>query len=35
MPRGQWCLGKVDELIVGRDGSIHRVKLTVVSKVGA
>ena len=30
-----WRLGKVDELIVGRDGSTRGVKLTVISEMGA
>lgn len=34
IPRGQWRLSKVIELIVGRRGSIHKVKLTVISKIG-
>ena len=33
--RNQWQLGKVEELIIGKDGNIRGAKLVVVSKSGS
>ena len=34
MPRGQWKMGKIDKLVVGRDGAIRGAELSVISKGG-
>ena len=35
IPRNQWQLGKVEEVIIGKYGNIPGAKLVVVSKSGS